>query len=69
VAGAALAVLAIRAVTGERTLVQAVVEMLVFLGLTALLTWATERTLVRQLLREAGIGHPALHDARVASAG
>jgi O-antigen/teichoic acid export membrane protein len=36
--------------SGSRSLAQALVELVLFLGATALLTWAAERTLLRNLL-------------------
>jgi O-antigen/teichoic acid export membrane protein len=52
-----LVVLALRTLvwTGPRSLGQAVVEIVVFLGVTAGLTWWTERRLVRDLLAQMAI--------------
>jgi hypothetical protein len=70
VAAAALVVGAARALTGDRTLTQAVIELVLFLAVTALATWATERRLVRELVRQARTGDRArLVTAGVASAG
>jgi O-antigen/teichoic acid export membrane protein len=54
VAAAAGLVVAVRAVawTGPRTLGQAAAEVVLFLGCSAALTWATERALVRDLLAQ-----------------
>jgi PST family polysaccharide transporter len=55
VAGATLLVLALRATVwpGTGTRAEAVAELVLFLLATALLTWAAERRLVRELVREA----------------
>lgn len=52
VAGAVLAVLAVRATawSGPRTAAQAVAEVVLFAGFTALFTWLAERGLVRELV-------------------
>ena len=70
VAAAALVVVGARALTGDRTLTQAVIELVLFLAVTALATWATERRLVRELFHQARTGDRArLATAGVASAG
>jgi O-antigen/teichoic acid export membrane protein len=52
VVGGVLAALAVRAVlgSGPRTTGQAVAELVLFLGVTAALTWVTERGMLRDLL-------------------
>jgi O-antigen/teichoic acid export membrane protein len=70
VAVAAAVVLAVRRLTGERTLAQALIELVLFLAVTALLTWATERRLVRELVHQARSGDRSrLAAPGVASAG
>jgi O-antigen/teichoic acid export membrane protein len=70
VAVAALVVLGARALTGHRTLVQSLIELGLFLAVIGLGTWATERRLVRELVRQARTGDRArLATPGVASAG
>ena len=54
IAAATVLVLAMRTVawSGPRTLAQATLEVVLFLGCSAALTWATERALVRDLLAQ-----------------
>ena len=76
VAIAAAVVIAIRALawTDPRSLAQALVELAVFLGMTALLTWLAERTLVGELVAQVRSGRvrevavaPAVDQPRVIS--
>ena len=58
VAGGVLAVLAVRTAvwSGPRTAGQAVAEIVLLLGCTALLTWVAERGLVRELIAQLRLG-------------
>ena len=70
VAAAAVVVMAARRLTGDHTLAQALIELVLFLAVTGVLTWATERRLVRELVRQARSGDRSrLAAPGVASAG
>jgi len=57
VAGAAALVGVVRiAWSGPRTVAEALLELTIFLAATALLTWLSERSLVRELLRQLRAG-------------